>query len=77
MPAKSKAQQKFMGMVHAAQTGDKAASPEVAAAAKSMSKQSAKDFASTSQKGLPEHKGPKSMSVKHTNTGKLSTKKMG
>lgn len=73
MPAKSKAQQKFMGMVHAAQTGDKAASPEVAAAAKSMSKKSAKDFASTSQKGLPEHK---SMPVKHTNTGKLSTKKM-
>ena len=59
MPAKSKAQQKFIGMVHAAQTGEKAASPEVAAAAKSMSKKSAKDFASGPTKGLPEHKAPK------------------
>jgi hypothetical protein len=67
MPAKSKAQQKFMGMVHAAQKGEKAASPEVAAAAKSMSMKSAKDFASTSQKGLPAH-------VKKTPTGKLSKK---
>lgn len=56
-PARSKAQQRFMGMVHAAQKGEKTASPEVAAAAKSMSKKSAKDFASTPQKGLPEHKG--------------------
>ena len=63
MPAKSKAQQKFMGMVHAAQAGEKAASPEVAAAAKSMSKKSAKDFASTKHAGLP---------VKKTNTGNLS-----
>ena len=30
MPAKSKSQQQFMGMVHAAQQGEKAASPEVA-----------------------------------------------
>jgi hypothetical protein len=54
-PAVSKSQQQFMGMVHAAQTGEKAASPEVAKAAKSMSKKSAKDFASTPQKGLPNH----------------------
>lgn len=54
-PAKSKSQQRFMGMVHAAQKGEKAASPEVAAAAKSMSKKSAKDFASGSTKGKPEH----------------------
>jgi hypothetical protein len=59
MPAKSKSQQRFMGMVHAAQTGEKVASPEVTKAAKSMSKKSAKDFASTPQKGLPEHKAPK------------------
>jgi hypothetical protein len=55
MPAKSKAQQKFMGMVHAAQKGEKAASPEVAKAAKSISKKGAKEFASTSAKGLPGH----------------------
>jgi hypothetical protein len=58
MPAKSKAQQKFMGMVHAAQMGEKAASPAVAEAAASMSKKSAKDFAGTTHAGLPEHKGP-------------------
>jgi hypothetical protein len=56
MPAVSKAQQKFMGMVHAAQKGDmKNPSPEVSKAASSMSKKSAKDFASTKQKGLPDH----------------------
>ena len=53
--AVSKAQQKFMGMVHAAKKGEKAASPEVAKAAKGMSKKAAKDFASTKHKGLPQH----------------------
>ena len=55
MPAVSKAQQKFMGMVHAAQKGDmENPSPEVAKAADSMSDTDAKDFASTSHKGLPD-----------------------
>jgi len=71
MPAESKAQQRFMGMVHAAQEGGKAASPEVAKAAKSMSKKSAKDFASTSQRGLPEHKKPKMTVVPHIKVHKL------
>ena len=56
MPSKSKAQQKFMGMVHALQKGDmdpKDASPEVKKVAQSMTKKDAKDFASTSHKGLP------------------------
>lgn len=53
--AVSKAQQKFMGMVHAAQKGGKAASPEVAKVAKGMSKKAAKDYASTKHKGLPQH----------------------
>ena len=53
--AKSKAQQKFMGMVHAAQKGEKPASKEVAKAAKGMSKKAAKDFAKTKHKGLPAH----------------------
>jgi hypothetical protein len=53
--AKSKAQQKFMGMVHAAQTGEKPASKEVAKVAKSMPKKAAKDYAATKHKGKPEH----------------------
>jgi hypothetical protein len=56
MPAVSKAQQRFMGMVHATQKGDmEAPSKEVEKAADSMSKKSAKDFASTKHKGLPSH----------------------
>ena len=53
--ATSKAQQKFMGMVHAAQKGEKPASKEVAKVAKSMPKKAAKDFAATKHKGLPAH----------------------
>jgi len=53
--AKSKAQQKFMGMVYAAKKGEKPASPEVAKAAAGMSKKSAKDYAATKHKGKPEH----------------------
>jgi hypothetical protein len=56
MPATSKAQQRFMGMVHAAQKGEEPASPKVAKAADSMSKSDAKDFASTKHKGLPDKK---------------------
>jgi len=57
MPAVSKAQQRFMGMVHAVQKGDmKAPSKEVDNAADSMSKKDAKDYASTSHKGLPNKK---------------------
>ena len=52
--AVSKAQQKFMGMVYAAKKGEKPASPEVAAAAKSISGTEAKKFAKTKHKGLPE-----------------------
>lgn len=57
MPAKSKKQRKFMGMVHAVQKGDIAApSEKVAKAAKSMSKSSARDFTKTKEKGLPTRK---------------------
>ena len=52
--ATSKAQQRFMGMVYAAKKGGKPASPEVAAAAESMTKKEAKKFAKTKHKGLPE-----------------------
>jgi len=56
--AVSKKQQKFMGMVHAAQKGDKPASGAVAKVAKDMGKKDAKDFAATKHKGLPEKKKP-------------------
>lgn len=53
--AKSKSQQRFMGMVHAAQKGElKNPSAKVAKAAENMSDKDADDFASTKHKGLPE-----------------------
>ena len=55
MPAVSKAQQRFMGMVHAAQKGEEPASPEVAKVADTMKDKDAKDFASTKHSGLPDH----------------------
>ena len=62
MPAKSKAQQKLMGMVHATQTGQiKAPSEKVAQLAKSMTKKSAGDYASTKHKGLPKKVKKKSI----------------
>jgi hypothetical protein len=54
--AVSKAQQKFMGMVHAAKKGEKPASKKVAKAAKSMTGKEAKKFAKTKHAGLPEKK---------------------
>ena len=56
MPSSSKAQQKFMGIVHSVQKGDTKpsdVSQSVRDAAKSMSKKDAKDYASTPVKGLP------------------------
>lgn len=54
--AVSKAQQRFMGMVHAAHKGEKPASAKVAKVAKDMSKSDAEDYASTKHKGLPNKK---------------------
>ena len=57
MPAKSKAQQRFMGMVHALQKGEikpSDVSDKVKKAADSMSDKDAEDFASTKHKGLPK-----------------------
>ena len=57
MPAVSKAQQRFMGMVYATKKGEMTnPSPEVAKAAASIKKKDAKDFASTKHKRLPEKK---------------------
>jgi hypothetical protein len=60
--ATSKKQQKFMGMVHATQKGEKAPSKEVAKVAKTMKKSDAEDFASTKHQGLPEKKKPQAKS---------------
>lgn len=57
MPAVSKAQQKFFGIVRAIQKGEMApTTPETAKAAASMKKKDVKDFASTKHKGLPMKK---------------------
>ena len=57
MPAKSQAQQRFFGMVRAAQKGEmENPSPEVTKAATSMSSSDVKDFAQTKHKGLPKKK---------------------
>ena len=58
MPAKSKKQQRFFGMVHAVQKGDmKAPSKQIADAAGSISSTDAGHFASTKHKNLPEKVG--------------------
>ena len=57
MPATSKKQQRFFGMVHAAQKGDmKSPSKAVSDVAQSIDSSDARDFASTKHKGLPMKK---------------------
>jgi hypothetical protein len=56
MPAKSKSQQRFFGMVHKCQKTGNCASPEVKKVAGDISYDDADDFASTKHKGLPEKK---------------------
>ena len=57
MPAKSKSQQRFFGMVRAAQKGEmKNPSKEVSDVASDISMKDAKKFAKTKHKGLPEKK---------------------
>jgi hypothetical protein len=77
--AVSKKQQKFMGMVHAAQKGEKPASKEVAKVAKTMKKKDAEDFAATKHEGLPEKKKSdskkksKDMEESSTTAGSVAT----
>jgi len=54
--AVSKKQQRFMGMVHAAQKGEKPASKAVGKVANTMKPKDTADFAKTKHKGLPEKK---------------------
>lgn len=70
--AVSKKQQRFMGMVHAAQKGEEPASPEVAKVAKTMKKKDALDFAKTKHKGLPDKKKSESLSIKEELMARLA-----
>jgi len=75
--AVSKAQQRFMGMVHAAHKGEKPASSKVAKAASSMGKKDAEDFAATKHKGLPEKVAEEDTEINKNNwTGEKSTIKV-
>lgn len=73
MPAKSKAMRKTAGMAEAIQKGEMNPIPGTPSAemAKSMKSADLKEFASTPEKGLPEHKRPR---VKVTKTGELHKK---
>lgn len=54
MPAKSKNQQQFMGMVYQCKKTGECASAAVKKAADSMTEDEAKDFAETKHEGLPK-----------------------
>ena len=73
MPAVSKSQQRFMGMVCATKKGKMSApSPEVAKAAAGMSEKDACDFARTKHKGLTQEKLQRNLKE---STGFLKKKK--
>lgn len=74
--AVSTSQQKFMGMVHAAQKGElEKPSPAVAKAANSMSDKSAEDFAATKHNGLPNHVKHKNETMETPNDSGLNERK--
>ena len=76
----SKAQQRFMGMAHAMQKGEKipGASKELKKVAKTMKKSDVEDFAKTKHKGLPAKKGKKKEEVEETTTaGSVATAPAG
>ena len=82
MPAVSKQQRKFMGLVHAVQKGEVPASKvskSARDAAKQMKKSDAEDFASTDEKGLPKKKneGDLGLTYKKGKTVKVTHKKSG
>lgn len=76
--AVSKAQQKFMGMAHTMQKGEKiaGASKELEKVAKTMKKGDVKDFAKTKHKGLPEKK-KKEETDESTTAGSVATAPSG
>ena len=70
--AKSKAQQRFFGIVNAYKKGelkDKDVSQNVIDAAKNMTKKDIKDFAKTKHKDLPNH-------INHSKTDKINENKL-
>jgi hypothetical protein len=73
--AVSKKQQKFMGMAHAMQKGEKikGASPELKKVARTMKKSDVKDFAATKLKGLPEKKKKDEAVEETTTAGSVAT----
>ena len=76
--AVSQQQQKFMGMAHAIQKGEKVkgASPELKKVAKTMKKSDVKDFAATKHEGLPKKVKAKEEEVEET-TDAPKAKKSG
>jgi len=73
MPAVSKKQQRFFGMVRAAQKGEmKNPSKEVSDVANDISNKDAKKFAKTKHKGLPEVKEGTSIIKGNTSSKKVS-----
>ena len=64
MPAKSKAQQRFFGMVHQCKKTGKCASPEIKKVADEMKDKYDKKNKKTKHKGLPEKKVKESMTFK-------------
>ena len=78
MPSVSKAQQRFMGLVHAYKKGEVPASQvsqAVKDAAKSMKKKSTKKMASTKHKGLPNKVRSENMNEDgHTDDGERKLK---
>jgi hypothetical protein len=78
--AVSKQQQKFMGMAHAMQKGEKipGASKELKKVAKTMKKKDVEDFAKTKHKGLPDKVKSKKKEVdENSEDGRLTTTQTG
>ena len=80
MPAKSKQQQKFMGMVHALNKGDikpSNVSKSVKDVAKTIKKSDAKDFASTKHSGLPKKVKEQILKALKEYANKMAGNKLG
>ena len=80
MPAKSKQQQKFMGMVHALNKGDikpSDVSKSVRDVAKNIKKSDAEDFASTKHSGLPKKVKEQILNALKEYANKMSGNKLG
>ena len=77
--AVSKQQQKFMGMAHAMQKGEKikGASKELKKVAKTMKPKDTEDFAKTKHKGLPNKVSRKKEVDEDSEEGRLITKQTG